>query len=265
MTYREPTEDDPLCFAVRHATTALIWINEPKRRNPLSLQVRGPLISEVAAAMEDDEVRSVVIAGAGGCFCAGGDISGMTEMTGAQARKRMQIIHQLIRSIHSGPKPVIAAVEGWAIGAGLSLASACDIVVAATNARFSLPFGKIALMPDLGVLHTLPARIGVGRARWMALTGRTIDADTASRWGLVEETAEPGTVVAHALALADDIAQNAPLSNTVTKQMVARLPLSFEELLAAEADAQAMLFSTEDFVEGSRAFLEKRPPRFEGR
>lgn len=261
----EPAEDDPDCVGTRLGDVAVIWINDRKRRNPLSLGVRELLIPAMQAAQEDPELRAIVLAGAGGCFCAGGDIAGMTDMGVANARQRMHNIQRLVRLIREGPKPVIAAVEGFAIGAGLSLMSACDIVVSSREAKFSLPFGRIGLIPDLGVLQTMPERIGLGRTRLLALSGRMIDAQQAASWGLVEELAEQGEAAAQALTIAREIAVAAPLSTAVTKQLLARAPGHLDQFLGAESDAQAMLFQTDDFAEGARSFLEKRPPRFTGR
>jgi 2-(1,2-epoxy-1,2-dihydrophenyl)acetyl-CoA isomerase len=257
-----PIAGGALCVLERHEDVALIWLNNPEKRNALSLNVREPLHDLLASAMADATIRAIVIAGKGSCFCSGGDIAGMTDMHAAKSRERLQRVHRIIKLIHNGQKPVIAAVEGWAIGAGLSIASACDIVVAASDARFSLPFNKVGLIPDLGALYTLPARIGIGRTRWLAMTGRTIDAATAERWGLVEQIAPSGEAVSEALALARHIAKGAPLGHAVTKQILARHSSSLEDLLTIEVEAQALLFTTKDFAEGSQAFLEKREPKF---
>ncbi len=254
----------PLCYQEREGATAVIWMNEPKRRNPLSLEMRGAMLEEIGRAMDDPAVRAIVLSGADGCFSAGGDIAGMTGLTPAKARQRLRNVHRLVRLIHDGPKPVIAAVEGWAVGAGMSLAALCDIVVASSEARFSLPFAKLGLAPDLGALHALPARIGIGRTRWLALTGKVIDAATAQAWGLVEEMVDPGTALARALETAEAVGKGAPIAQTMTKQMLARLPMPFGDLLDAEADMQALLMLTRDFDEGRNAFLEKRPPAFTG-
>lgn len=261
----EPGTDDGLCVPVSLGFTRLIWLNQPQRRNALSPDLRGVLKNLLDDAMRDDTVRAVVICGAQGNFSAGGDLSTMKGITSVAGRERMNDAAELMRVMIRGPKPVIAAVEGWCVGAGMSLAAACDIVVAAPDARFSLPFGKLGLIPDLGSLFTLTARIGLGRTKWLAFTRRTIDAATAMQWGAVEEIAEEGATLAHALALAEDVAQGAPLTNGYTKQLLARLPMGLDDFLSAERDSQAVLYTSEDFDEGIDAFFEKRPARFRGR
>ncbi len=256
--------DKGLCYQEREGATAVIWMNEPQRRNPLSLELRAGMLDEMTRAMDDPAVRAIVLTGAGGCFSAGGDIAGMTDLHPAKARLRLRTVHRLVRLIHDGPKPVIAAVEGWAVGAGMSLAALCDLVIASSEARFSLPFAKLGLAPDLGALHALPARIGIGRTRWLALTGKVIDAATAQGWGLVEDLVDPGTALARAIETAEVVARGAPLAQTMTKQMLGRLPMPFGDMLDAEADMQALLMLTKDFAEGRNAFLEKRAPAFIG-
>ena len=260
----EPGPSDPLCIGVRHGTTQVIWMNDPGRRNALSLEIRSVLIAEMEAAMADPEVRAIVLAGSGGCFCAGGDIAGMKDMKAGASRARLQDIHRLVRLMHYGPKPVIAAVEGWAVGGGLSLAAACDVIVASREAKFALSFAKIGLMPDLGALQALPARIGVGRTRLLAFTARMIDAETAAAWGVADELCAPGEAVAAAMRMAEETGRLAPLAIAATKQTLARAPQGMDELLSGEADTQALLFCTDDLKEGAAAFLEKRPAKFRG-
>ncbi len=263
--YPEPGIDDALCVATSYGATRLIWLNQSKRRNALSPPLREMLTTELSAAMADGSVRAIVISGVGGCFCAGGDISTMKDISAIAGRNRMEHASALMRNIVEGTKPVIAAVEGWAIGAGLSLAAACDLVVTGRDAKFSLPFGKLGLIPDLGSLFTLPARIGMGKTKWMLMTRRLIDAEQAEDWGLVEEVVDTGDALDHAMTLAAEVAEGAPLTNAYGKQLLARQPLGFSEFLAAEADAQAILFTTDDFAEGAEAFFDKRPAKFTGR
>lgn len=260
-----PTPSDPACLSQDFGHVRLIFMNEQRRRNALSLAMRETLQQTLAEALDDDGVRAIVLAGAGGTFCAGGDISSMHDLDAIDGRKRLQRAQRLFHQLYHGPKPVVAAVEGAAVGAGLSLASACDVVVASPDARFGALFSRIGLLPDIGMLMTLPGRIGMGRTRLLAMSGRVIDARTAERWGLVDELVDEGGVIEHALDTAARIAEGAPLAHALTKQLLGRLPLSSEALLAAEADAQALLFTTRDFAEGREAFLAKRRPRFQGR
>jgi enoyl-CoA hydratase/carnithine racemase len=241
-----------------------VWLNLPKRRNALSPDLRAELLVQLQAAITDDTIRAIVIAGVQGCFSAGGDISTMQGITSVAGRARMQNAGALMQTLVECPKPVIAAVEGWCVGAGLSLAAACDIVVASADAKFSLPFGKLGLIPDLASLYTLPPRIGTGRTKWLAFTRRTIDAPQALDWGLAEELVD-SDAIPHAMALAADISAGAPLTHAYTKDMMARLPLPLPEFLAAERDTQAILYTSEDFAEGCAAFFDKRPPDFKGR
>lgn len=249
----------------RQGAVAIVTLDYPQRRNALSLPVREALHDALAEVLADDACRVIVLTGAGGCFCSGGDISGMEGVEPVAGRQRLRRIHRVVRQIMDSEKPVIAAVEGWAAGAGISLAAACDIVVAASDARFVCSFNKIGLMPDLGAAYSLTQRMGAGRARYMMMSGETFTAEAAERMGLVEVVSEPGAALAAAIALAGRMATTAPLANAMTKALVARMPASLDDMLKAEVEAQAVLFSSEDFAEGRAAFMDKRPPVFKGR
>jgi 2-(1,2-epoxy-1,2-dihydrophenyl)acetyl-CoA isomerase len=251
--------------AERVGAVALLTLSYPERRNALSLPLRAVLLEALQAAMTDDACRAVVITGEGSHFCSGGDISSFDGVTPTSGRLRMQRVHPIVRLIVRGEKPVIAAVEGHAAGAGLCLAAACDMVVASREAKFSCTFNKIGLFPDLGGAWSLPLRMGHGRAKMLMMSGRVLSAETAERQGLVELVTDPGRALEEALALAQDVAKTAPLSNGLVKAVLSRGPASLEEVLAAEADAQGVLYGSEDFQEGRTAFLEKRSPTFHGR
>jgi 2-(1,2-epoxy-1,2-dihydrophenyl)acetyl-CoA isomerase len=251
--------------ATQDGAVTILTLSYPERRNALSLPLRAALTDELSKAMDDERCRVIVLTGEGGHFCSGGDISSFDGVTPVAGRQRLQRLHPAVRMLIGGEKPVIAAVEGYAAGAGLSLAAACDIVVASQEAKFSCPFNKIGLFPDLGAAWTLPLRMGQGRARMMMMSGRTLDALEAERQGLVEQVCAPGTALAEAIELAKAIAETAPLTNGLLKAALSRGPGSLEAVLAAEADAQGLLYSTEDFQEGRLAFLEKRAPNFRGR
>lgn len=249
----------------RAGPVATLTLHNPARRNALSLPLREALLERLETTMSDPEVRAIVITGAQGVFCSGGDIAGMEGLTPLGGRARLQRLHRLVRLLLTGETPVVAAVEGYAIGAGLSLAAACDLVVAAEDAVWSCAFNRIGLMPDMGAAATLPARMGTGRARRIMLTSERFTTAQAEAWGLVEEVVAPGAALARARSLAAEIADRAPGAMALTKAWIARMPLPLDAALAAEADAQALLFATEDFAEGRTAFLQKRTARFEGR
>ena len=240
----------------------ILTIDYPERRNAVSMPVRQGLIDGMAAALEDETCRAIVLTGGGSHFCAGGDISSMEGITGVAARKRLTNVHRLIRMLVTGEKPVVAAVEGHAAGAGMSLAACCDIVVASESARFTCSFNRIGLVPDLGATWILPLRMGLGRAKYTMMTGRVLDAAAAERWGLAELVVPAGEALAEAVKLARELATKSPLSNGFTKALTGRMPRDLDEMLRAEVDAQAILFTSRDQAEGRAAFLEKREPRF---
>lgn len=247
------------------AGVATLTFGFPARRNALSLALRELLHDRLAEAMADPAVRAVVLTGAEGVFSAGGDISGMEGITPLSGRARLARLHRLVRLMLEGETPILAAVEGHAVGAGLSLAAACDIVVAAEDVNWSCAFNRLGLMPDMGALFTLPARMGLGRARRIMLTSERFTTAQAEAWGLVEQSVPKGGALAAAQTLAREIADRAPGAVALTKAWLARGPLDLATALAAEADAQALLFQTGDFAEGRAAFTEKRSPRFERR
>lgn len=259
-------ETETLVLRDQDAAVVTLTMNAVSRRNALSLDLRAELDRAMTDAMADPSCRVIVLTGRGGHFSAGGDISGMGGVDAISGRRRLDGAHRILRTMITGEKPVIAAVEGFAVGAGLSLAAAADIVVAARTAKFACSFNRLGLVPDIGAAFTLPLRLGMGRARYVMLTGDTFDAETAERWGLVETLAEEGGALPSARELAQRLAtQTAPLSNAFTKRLLARMPGSLEDLLRAEADSQAALYTSEDFAAGRAAFLEKRKPVFEGR
>jgi len=249
----------------RDGPVTILTLSYPERRNALSLPLRAVLLEVLQAAMEDETCRAVVLTGEGEHFCSGGDISSFDGVTAVSGRLRMQRVHPIVRLIVRGEKPVIAAVEGAAAGAGLCVAASCDMVVAGKGAKFSCTFNMIGLLPDFGAAWALPARMGLGRAKMMMMSGRALGAEAAERAGLAELVTETGGALKAALELAHDVAKAAPLSNGFVKAVLARGPLPLEEMLGAEADAQGVLYASEDFQEGRRAFLEKRKPEFRGR
>ena len=245
----------------RDGLTAVLTLSYPERRNALAVPMRRALVEALERIEADPALRAIVITGAGGTFCAGGDISGMDVADLAAGRERFRLTHQLVRLLVKGSKPIIAAVEGWCVGAGLSLAMCCDTVMAARDARFAAGFGKIGLVADLGLLHTLPARIGQGRARQVFLYGDLMDASRAEQIGLADELVEPGDALDAAITRAKRFAEAAPLPVALTRQWLAA---GLDAALDWEREAQSSLFLTADHAEGKAAFLQKRPARFSG-
>lgn len=260
-----PDSPDDRVVETRHGAVVQLTLNEPGKRNALSARLRQQLADGLDRAIADATCRAVVLTGAGGHFCAGGDLTSMADLTAVSGRARITAIHRIVRLVAGCEKPVIAAVEGHAAGAGLSLAALCDIVVAGETARFTCSFNRVGLMPDLGATWVLPMRMGLGRARFAMMTGRTLPAADAERWGLADLVAPAGEALPTALALAAEIAGKSPLANGFAKALTSRMPRDLDEMLRAEADAQAILYASADLQEGRAAFLEKREPVFSGR
>ena len=246
----------------RDGPTLVLTLANPARRNALAMEMRRALADAFERAEADSELRAVVLTGAGGTFCSGGDISDMNATDIVAGRERFRLTHHLVRLVACGSKPVIAAVEGFAVGAGLSLALLCDTVVAAEDARFAAPFGAVGLVADFALPYTLPLRVGQGRARQILLYGERMDARTAERSGLVDHVVPPGTALEVAITRAARFAEMAPLPVALTRSFLAR---DLDSALTWERDTQAALFTTADHAEGKAAFLDKRKPVFTGR
>jgi enoyl-CoA hydratase/carnithine racemase len=250
-----------MLIETRHGATAVLTLDYPERRNALAMAMRADLVDAIEALEADREVRAVVITGGGDVFSSGGDISGMNVSDFAAGRERFRLTHRLVRLIVGASKPFIAAVEGYAFGAGLSLALCCDTIVASETARFNASFGKVGLVGDFGLLHTLPRRVGEGRARQILLYGETVGAARAEQIGLIDHVVAEGTALEAALARAALFAAAAPLPVAMTKSWFAE---GLADALEWERSTQSMLFLTEDHAEGKAAFLQKRPPVFKG-
>jgi enoyl-CoA hydratase/carnithine racemase len=250
-----------MLIETRHGATAVLTLDYPERRNALAMAMRADLADAIEALEADREVRAIVITGGGDVFSSGGDISGMNVGDFAAGRERFRLTHRLVRLIVGASKPFIAAVEGYAFGAGLSLALCCDTIVASETARFNASFGKVGLVGDFGLLHTLPRRVGEGRARQILLYGETVGAVRAEQIGLIDHVVAEGAALETALARAALFAAAAPLPVAMTKSWFAE---GLADALEWERSTQSMLFLTEDHAEGKAAFLQKRPPVFKG-
>ena len=261
LTGRGALPDGMALHEARDGAVLTLTLDYAARRNALALALRERMADVLEAAEGDASVRAVVVTGAAGVFCSGGDISSMDVPDVLAGRERLRLAHRAIRLLAAGSKPVVAAVEGWCVGAGLSLACACDLIVAAEDARFMAGFGKVGLMGDLGLPFTLPARVGAGRARRILMLHEAMTAEAAERIGLVDEVVPRGQALPVAMERARFLADQAPAPMALTKAM---LSAGLDAALEVERHYQAALFLTADHREGRAAFMEKRAPRFGG-
>lgn len=246
-----------------------IELNRPESMNAWDVQLGLDLREAVEAAAEDDSVRSVTITGAGRGFSSGADLKAGFEPTpeghpdvGTALRDRY---HPIITTIRRMPKPVLAAVNGPAVGIGCSLALACDLIVARESAYFLLAFVNIGLVPDGGSSLFIPARVGHTRAAEMAMLGERIPAAKALEWGLINRVAADDAFEAEVDALAERLATGPTRSYAGSKrQFNAWIYPRMDEQLELEAATQQEMAASGDFMEGVQAFLAKRPPEFKG-
>src|SRR5712692_9350879 len=246
---------------------AYVTINRPKVLNALNAKTIFELRSAFEDARDDSEVRGVVFTGAGDkSFAAGADISEMandTPLTAEQKTRSGQALTDLIENLG---KPVIAAVNGFALGGGCELSMASTIRIAAETARFGQPEVKIGVMPGYGGTQRLPRLIGKGRALQLILSGETISAQEAYRIGLVNEIVPAADLITRAEAILKQITANAPLAIKFALEAVNKgLETSQAEGLVIESSLFAICAATEDMREGTSAFVQKRPPKFQGR
>lgn len=246
----------------------VLTLDDPEKMNPLSEPMRDALHDLLDQAMNDTEARAVIITGAGGNFTSGGDL---TQLMGdeapdpARSRRRLVPLHRIVELVAGGPKPVIAAVEGCAFGAGLSIAAACDFAILGEGARLSAAFGKVGLTADTGLVWSLPQRVGRTVARDMMFTARSIKAKEAVEIGLGDQLVEAGGALAAALAKAAEYRVVAPLMIAAVKAAFVEGPGSLAAALALERQQQPLMRMTSDHAEGLAAFREKRSARFTGR
>ena len=252
----------------RRGTGAKLVLNRPERMNAWNAQFAADLLAAIKEATADPEVRALAVTGAGRAFSSGADLRERDEGEGARLdlyQRLTEQYHPIITGLRTMPKPVLAAVNGPAAGIGLSLALACDLVVAKESAYFLLAFVNIGLVPDGGSSLFVPSRVGFTRAAEMAMLGERVDARTALEWGLINRVWPDEEFDAQADALLDRLANGATRSFAGTKRQLNRW--MYEQMpsqLEFEAGIQREMATSGDFAEGIAAFLEKRPPRFTG-
>jgi enoyl-CoA hydratase/carnithine racemase len=247
--------------------TAYVTLNRPKVLNALNKSVITELKTAFEAARDDSAVRGVIFTGAGDkAFAAGADISEMLNDTPLQAEEKTRLGQAVTTLIENLGKPVIAAVNGYALGGGCELAMACTIRLASEAAKFGQPEVKLGIMPGYGGTQRLPRLVGKGRALQLILTGNVIDAEEAYRIGLVNEIVPSAELIARAEALLKQINANAPQGVKFSIEAVNKgLDTSVDQGLLIEASLFALCAATEDKKEGTTAFLGKRAPQFQGR
>lgn len=250
----------------RRDATLLLVISDPAARNALSPQVYAAGIEALNVAESDPEIRCVVLTGDGVHFCAGGDLRRLarTREEGREAQAvNLRLFGDFVEALRTHPKPVIAAVEGAAAGAGFSLALACDLVVAAADARFSLAYGKVGLSPDGGATWQLARAVPRARLLQLLWLAETVDAATLAQWGLVARVTDTGLALAEALRIAEALAACAPNALASAKELANQAAgTTLTEQLTAESGHFLDNLFHANAAEGIAAFFDKRAPRF---
>jgi 2-(1,2-epoxy-1,2-dihydrophenyl)acetyl-CoA isomerase len=251
----------------RHGATLVIRLNRPERRNAFDLEVRQGIAEAVYEARDDDAVRAVIITGTGDVFCAGGDLKSLSEAKRPmfKDRDRIRRLHPWFRELVNLEKPVIAAVNGPAFGAGFNLALACDFIIGTPTTRFCAVFGRIGLVPDLGGFFLLPRILGLQRAKDLVFSAREVDAEEALRLGILFRIVEQDSLMPEALALAERYHHASTDALGIAKNILNRsFNLDQDTLAELEASAQALALHTAYHDEAVANFLNKRPLKFKG-
>jgi len=259
-----------LVLVERRARAAFVTLNRSDAANALSEALVGALelaFAELAADVKGGgDVRAVVLTGAGKAFCAGADLKERRAMTLEQTWAFLDVLNRLVNAVAAFPRPVVAAINGAAFGGGLELALACDIRIAADTAKFGQPELGLGIIPGAGATQRLPRIVGMGRAKYLILTGEIIDARQALEIGLVSALTPPGQLQVRARELAKKILRQGPLAARLAKVALnASARVDMDSGLLIETLAQALCYSSDDKLEGTSAFLEKRKPKFTGR
>ncbi len=243
---------------------AVITMNRPEKRNALNAEVRRELFNVLKSIDSDKKIRSLIITGSGEAFIAGADIQAMKNYTVEEAVESSRQGSRVFSYIEKMRIPVIAAINGWALGGGLELALACDIRICSDNAQFGQPEIKIGILPGYGATIRLPRIIGVARAKEMIYFGKIITAKEAEKIGLVTQVTTPSDLMEKAMELAQKLVQG-PASLTLAKQAIdSSFDLNLNEAFKLSSKLYGDAYKTNDAREGIRAYLEKRKPIFKG-
>lgn len=249
----------------RDGGVAIVTINRPERKNAITMAMRNGFQSVFQDLQDDDEIRAIILTGAGGDFAAGADVGEMGTGGVRGNSIKARTLHRMVRSVAHTQKPVIAAVEGVCIGVAFALALACDFIVCADNARFQFAFRHIGLAMDGAAGWLLERHVGVMRAKEIAYSGRFVSGEEAARLGFALESLPQDEVQARARALADSFATAPTMALAQIKRQFDNAPgQSLDDALEFEFAVQALMTWTEDFREGTTAFKEKRKPVYRG-
>ncbi len=252
----------------RRENIAALTLNRPGRLNAINERMIEELESALREIDQDRDVRVLVITGAGRAFCSGADVEDMAKAAAGATldiRRWVRMAHRLILGITDLEKPVIAKVNGVAVGIGCSLALSADLIIASVNAHFSLIFSQIGLIPDGGSLFHLPRLIGLSKAKELIFTARKVDAYEAERIGLINQAVEADRLDSEVNRLTRQLAEGPTTAFGMAKKIMNKgLSMDLSSVLECEASGQALAGTTEDAREGIMAFLEKRKPKFKG-
>lgn len=256
--------------ATTDGRVATITLNRPERKNPLTFESYAELRDTFRALAQASDVRVVILTGAGGNFCSGGDvheiIGPLTRMTSPELLEFTRMTGALVQAMRECPQPILAAVDGVAAGAGAILAMASDLRIATARATTAFLFTRVGLAGcDMGACALLPRIIGLGRASELLYTGRSMSAEEGERWGFYNAIVSPESLTDEVMQRARTLADGPYAAHAVTKRMLqVEWNVGLEEALELEAKAQARLMGTQDFHRAYEAFVAKRRPVFEG-
>jgi enoyl-CoA hydratase len=244
---------------------ATLTVNRPDKLNALNATLIGELGVAIDEMQGRDDVAGIILTGAGRAFVAGADIAELAGISALEGKRLARRGQEVFRRFEISPKPTVAAVNGFALGGGCELAMACQIRIAAEPAKFGQPEVKLGVIPGYGGTQRLPRLVGRGRALQLLLTGEMIDAQEAFRIGLVNRVVAPDQLIPAATSMIQQMLINAPLGIAACIDVLDRgLEMPLDDALALEATQFGVLIATSDTAEGTKAFLEKRPPRFTG-
>jgi enoyl-CoA hydratase/carnithine racemase len=247
-----------------------VTLSRPERKNPLTFDSYAELRDLFRQLVYADDVKAVVVAGAGGNFCSGGDvheiIGPLVKLKAPELLTFTRMTGDLVKAMRACPQPIVAAVDGVCAGAGAILAMASDLRLGTARSRTAFLFNRVGLAGcDMGACALLPRIVGQGRASELLYSGRALGGEEAERWGFFNRLVEPERLEAEAQGLANELASGPTFANGITKTMLHQeWAMTIEQAIEAEAQAQAICMLTEDFSRAYRAFVAKQKPRFEG-